>query len=151
MNILTTNFTEMSVWTDNMQLGTYDIIMTSVASTSVATPWQRAFNAFHIDDPNAERFFRSFHRLYDPEINAMIERAASVTDVQEQIEIYTELSRFMLTEMPFVYLMYRPAMFHTVSESVWTGFPEYGDGTDVPPGVMVLGYGIRGLYNLRLR
>jgi len=148
---LSTNFTEAAVWTDNLQLGTYDIIMNSVASVGAATPWQRAFAGLHIDDTEAERFFRAWHRLYDPEINALIERAASVTDMAEQIEIYTELSRHILTEMPFVYLMYRPAMFHTVNESVWTGFPEYGDGTNIPPTVLVFSYGIAGLYNLRLR
>jgi len=148
---LTTNFTEMSVWIDNQQLGTFDILMASVAETSVATPWQRAFHMFHVEDPGADRAFRAFHRMYDPELNAMIESVASVTDMAELIEIYTELSRIMLTEMPVVYLMYRPAMFHTVNESVWTGFPEFGDGTNVPPHAMVMGYGIAGLYNLRLR
>jgi len=148
---LTTSFTEAPVWTDNLQLGNFDIIMNSVASSNVATPWQRAFSMFHVEDMEAERFFRAWHRMYDPEINALIERAAGVTDLAEQIEIYTYLSRHLLTEMPMIYLMYRPAMFHTVNETVWTGFPEYGDGSNIPPAVLVLGYGIAGLYNIRLR
>jgi len=47
-------------------------------------------------------------------------------------------------------LMYRPDKFFTVSEAVWTGYTEQGDGRNVPPANCTLGYGIADLYNLRL-
>jgi peptide/nickel transport system substrate-binding protein len=46
--------------------------------------------------------------------------------------------------------MYRPELFHAVSEFVWTGFPEQGDGLNIPPLVMINGYGIAGLYHIEL-
>jgi peptide/nickel transport system substrate-binding protein len=48
--------------------------------------------------------------------------------------------------------MYRPQDFHTVNETVWTGFPHQGDGTNppVPPMDLVFGYGVAGLYNVTL-
>jgi PKD repeat protein len=48
--------------------------------------------------------------------------------------------------------MYRPQSFHTVNESVWTGFPHQDDGTNppVPPLDCVDGWSIACLYNLRL-
>jgi peptide/nickel transport system substrate-binding protein len=45
--------------------------------------------------------------------------------------------------------MYRPGVFHTVNESVWTGYPKMNDGSGVPPTLCIDGYGIKGLYNLK--
>jgi peptide/nickel transport system substrate-binding protein len=59
------------------------------------------------------------------------------------VEIY-------LTEVPSFALMYRPEMFHAVNESVWTNYPEYGDGNNIPPTCLANGYGVAGLYNLEL-
>ena len=146
---LTTNFVEMSVWVESMQTGDFDIIMNSTAVTSISAPWSRAFGALHIPDPDAERFFRAPHRLYNPEINDLIVRAGRETDEARLREYMTEISRFILTEKPFVALMYRPSWFHTVNESVWTGFPEYGDGTNIPPQAVLEGYAIATLYRIR--
>jgi len=41
-------------------------------------------------------------------------------------------------------------MFHTVNESVWTGFTEAGDGNNIPPMHCSDGYAIADLYNIRL-
>jgi peptide/nickel transport system substrate-binding protein len=46
--------------------------------------------------------------------------------------------------------MYRPDKFHAVNESVWTGYPEAGDGKNIPPLVLCDGYSIAGLYNITL-
>ncbi len=46
--------------------------------------------------------------------------------------------------------MYRPEMFHAVNESVWTNYPEAGDGNNIPPTCCTDGYGIAALYNLEL-
>jgi len=64
--------------------------------------------------------------------------------------LYTEAVEIYLTEIPSFSLMYRPDMFHSVNESVWTGFTEQGDGRNVPPLNCLNGYAIADLYNLRL-
>ena len=64
--------------------------------------------------------------------------------------LYTEAVEIYLTEVPSFSLMYRPDMFHSVNESVWTGFTEQGDGRNVPPMNCLNGYAIADLYNLRL-
>ncbi|MDR1639056.1 MAG: hypothetical protein LBT59_05105, partial [Clostridiales bacterium] len=64
--------------------------------------------------------------------------------------LYTEAVKIYLTDVPSFALMYRPELFHAVNESVWTGFPEQGDGDNIPPTDLTDGYGIAGLYNLRL-
>jgi len=147
---LSTNFVDAPVWTESQQTGDFDIIMIGTSATSISAPWSRAFHALHVEDPNADRVFWGFHRLHDPAINEVIMAAGAETNEAAQREYFTQISRFLLEEMPLVYLMYRPWLFHTVNESVWTSFPEYGDGTNVPPQVMLNGFGIAGLYNLTL-
>ena len=52
--------------------------------------------------------------------------------------------------MPSFSLMYRPACFHAVNESVWTNFPSGDDGRNIPPLDCTDGYGIAALYELEL-
>jgi peptide/nickel transport system substrate-binding protein len=55
-----------------------------------------------------------------------------------------------LSEIPSFTLMYRPQAFHAVNETVWTGFPHDGDGTNppVPPLDCTDGWGVACLYNV---
>ncbi len=53
-----------------------------------------------------------------------------MTDEAELKDAYTELVKIYLTDIPSFTLMYRPQSFHAVNESVWTGFPHEGDGTE---------------------
>ena len=39
---------------------------------------------------------------------------------------YTQLVKIYLTDIPSFTLMYRPQSFHTVNETVWTGYPAPG-------------------------
>jgi len=146
---LTTQFVEFVVWFDAQQTGAFDILMQNTASTGISAPWSRAFHALYVADPNAERVFFAFHRLQNQAINDLIMRAGRETDEAVLRQYFTEISRFMLEEKPFVALMYRPWFFHTVNESVWTGWPEAGDGTNIPPMVMKNGFGVAGLFNVR--
>lgn len=145
---LSTQFVEASVWTESLQTGDYDIIMTGMASTNITAPWGRAYSALFVPEADAERVYWAQHRMKNDDINAMILAAATETDEAKLKEYYTEISKYLLEEKPVVALMYRPSLFHTVNESVWTGFPEAGDGTNIPPTICADGYGIAALYNL---
>jgi len=147
---LVTNFVDQPVWTDNQQTGNFDIIMINAPASNIAAPWTRAQFMLQVSDPDAERFFSAWHRLYDPEINALIDKAAAEQCPDMRMEYYTQLSIFLLEQKPLVYLMYRPSFFQTYNESVWTGFPEEGDEAGIPP-MILSGHGIGLLYNIRLR
>ena len=147
---LSTNFVEAAVWTEMQQTGDFDIIMASPATTGAAAPWSRAFQALFVEDSDAERVFWGWHRLHNPEINELILAAASETNHERLAEYYTQISRFLLEYKPVIWLMYRPVWFYTVNESVWTNFPELGDGNYIPPLILLDAYGIAGLYNLTL-
>jgi peptide/nickel transport system substrate-binding protein len=82
----------------------------------------------------------------------LIKKIPSLTDPVELKAVYTELVKIYLTDVPSFSLMYKPQLFHTVNESVWTSFPHEGDGTNpaVPPLILLDGWGIAALYNLTL-
>jgi len=145
---ISTSFVDASVWTESLQSGDFDIIMSGMNSTSISAPWGRAYSVFYCTEPDAERVYWAYHRMKNDDINAMIEAAALETDEAKLKEYYTEISKFLLEEKPVVQLMYRPSLFHTVNESVWTGFPEAGDGTNIPPTICSDGYGVAALYNI---
>jgi peptide/nickel transport system substrate-binding protein len=71
----------------------------------------------------------------NPDVDALIKQIPAETDEAKLNEIYTELVRIYLTDVPSFTLMYRPDAFHAVSEDVWTGYPHQDDGSDpvVPP------------------
>jgi peptide/nickel transport system substrate-binding protein len=88
----------------------------------------------------------------NPAVDELIAALPAETDPAKLKEMYTELVKIYLTDVPSFTLMYRPQVFHTVNESVWTNFPHADDGTEppVPPMVMTDGWGVAGLYNLEL-
>jgi peptide/nickel transport system substrate-binding protein len=88
----------------------------------------------------------------NPAVDEIINAIPAETDQAKLKEIYTELVKIYLTDVPSFSLMYRPQSFHTVNESVWTNFPHQDDGTTppVPPLDMTDGWAVAGLYNLQL-
>jgi len=88
----------------------------------------------------------------NPEADALIRAIPTETDPGKLKEMYTELVRIYLADIPSFTLMYRPQSFHAVNETVWTNFPHQDDGTDlpVPPLDLTDGWSIACLYNLTL-
>jgi peptide/nickel transport system substrate-binding protein len=88
----------------------------------------------------------------NPDADAIIQAIPGETDEAKLKEMYTELVKLYLTEVPSFTLMYRPQAFHTVNETVWTNFPHADDGTNppVPPLDLTDGWSVAGLYNLEL-
>jgi peptide/nickel transport system substrate-binding protein len=149
-----TYFPIANVWTSDYQNGTFDIIMYSPGDAGIASPWTRAYAAMGSMDlppegtPNP---IQNFGRWVNAEANDIINKLASETDAATLKQLWTRLNIIFLQEMPAAGLMYRPALFHTVNSTVWTGYPKIGDGSNIPPTLCIDGYGIKGLYNLRAK
>lgn len=149
---ITTYFPDAPTWTEDMQTGNFDIIMNSYPGASIANPWTRSYNTMysnHGELVDADRVYWNFGRYSNEAVDDLIDQIP-VTDAAELKNLYTELNKIYLQEVPTIGLMYRPSLFHTVNESVWTGFPEKDDGSNIPPTVLTDGYGIAGLYNVEL-
>lgn len=151
---ITTLFPEWSIYQTiftNPSQKDYDIFMYSPESAAPSMPWGRVRQFLGADLVGVENNWTGNWGQYkNEEADAIIQQIPMTTDEAKLKEMYTELVRIYLTEVPSFALMYRPATFHAVNESVWTNFPEDGDGLNIPPAVATDGYGIAALYNITL-
>jgi peptide/nickel transport system substrate-binding protein len=131
----------------------YDIFMMWSDGAGPTQPWGRIRKLLSSEFVGmASNWNGNWGQYSNPEADALIAAIPGETDPAKLEELYTELVRLYLTEIPSFTLMYRPQSFHAVNETVWTGFPHDGDGTNppVPPLDLTDGWSIAGLYNLTL-
>jgi peptide/nickel transport system substrate-binding protein len=156
---ITTNFPEWSVYQTVVTVSDaplpegYDIFMMWSDGAGPTQPWGRVRNLLSSEFVGqAVNWSGNWGQYSNPEVDALIQAIPGESDPDKLEEIYTELVRQYLTEIPSFTLMYRPDNFHAVGETVWTGFPHQDDGTDppVPPMVCVFGSSIECLYNVEL-
>ena len=139
-----------TVFTDGTQKE-YDIFMWSGNGASPTMPWERVrqfmSSEFVGQTGNWVGNYGGYSNKRADEIIAAIPKESDPAKLKA---LYTEAVQIYLTDVPSFSLMYRPELFHAVNESVWTSYPELGDGNNVPPTNLMCGYGIAGLYNLTL-
>jgi peptide/nickel transport system substrate-binding protein len=156
---ITTNYPEWSVYqtvvtkSDSPLPAGYDIFMMWSDGAGPTQPWGRIRHLLSSEFVGmASNWNGNWGQYSNPAVDALIVAIPTMTDAAEIKAAYTELVKIYLTDVPSFTLMYRPQSFHTVNESVWTGFPHDGDGTNppVPPLDLTDGWSIAGLYNLTL-
>ncbi len=156
---ITTNFPEWSVYqtvvtkSDAPLPEGYDIFMMWSDGAGPTQPWSRIRKLLSSEFIGMSSNWNGNWGGYsNPDADALIQAIPGETDPERLVEMYTELVRIYLTDVPSFTLMYRPQSFHTVNESVWTNFPYAGDGTvpPVPPLNLMDGWSVAGLYNLEL-
>ena len=156
---ITTNFPEWAVYqtvvtkSDAPLPAGYEIFMMGSTGAGPTQPWGRIRNFMSSEFIGMPSNWNgNYGRYSNPEADALIQTIPSETDPEALKEMYTELVKVYLTDVPSFTLMYRPQVFHTVNESVWTNYPHQGDGTNppVPPMLLTDGWGIAGLYNISL-
>ena len=151
---ITTEFPEWSVYQTVVTAATqdqYDIFMMWTDSASPTQPWGRVRMLLSSEYNGVEgNWSGNWGHYSNPKIDEIIKAIPSETDAAKVKSLYTEAVKIYLTDVPSFSLMYRPDQFHAVNESVWTNYPEATDGLNIPPMILVNGYGIAGLYNLEL-
>ena len=155
---ITTNYPEWSVYqtvVTNSPLPPtgYDIFMMWSDGAGPTQPWGRIRHLMSSEFAGTSNNWNGNYGGYvNPAADALIQSIPSETDSAKLKAAYTKLVGIYLTDVPSFTLMYRPQSFHAVNESVWTNFPRGDDGTKpaVPPLDLTDGYGIAGLYNLKL-
>jgi|SRR5271157_468670 len=155
---ITTNYPEWSVYQTvfiNWPLPAtgYDIFMFSPGGAGPTMPWGRVdhlMNSVYAGTKN--NWNGNWGDYKNPAADALINEIPTLTDPAKIKADYTALVKIYLTDVPSFTLMYRPQVFHTVNETVWTGYPHKGDGTNppVPPMDCTDGWGVACLYNLTL-
>jgi len=129
----------------------YDIFMMWTDSSTPSQPWSRIRKIMSSEFNGVEgNWSGNWGHYSNPRADELIKAIPLETDENAVKDMYTELVKIYLTDVPSFSLMYRPDQFHVVNESVWTGFTEQGDGRNVPPGHCTDGYAVADLYNLQL-
>jgi peptide/nickel transport system substrate-binding protein len=153
---ITTEFPEWSVYQTvftDATVNNYDIFMVWSNGAGPTNPWGRVRQLMSSEFVGTTGNWNGNWGGYsNPRADEIIAAIPNETDPAKLKELYTEATKIYLTDVPSFSLMYRPDLFHTVNESVWTGYPTADDGTNppVPPTDMVNGYGVAGLYTLEL-
>jgi peptide/nickel transport system substrate-binding protein len=155
---ITSNYPEWSVYqtvVTNWPLPEtgYDIFMMWSDGAGPTQPWGRIRHLISSEFAETTGNWNGNWGGYsNPDADAIIQALPGESDPAKLKEMYTELVKIYLTDIPSFTLMYRPQAFHAVNESVWTNFPHQDDGTNppVPPLDMTDGWGIAGLYNVTL-
>ena len=156
---ITSNFPEWGVYqtvvtkSDTPLPEGYDIFMMWSDGAGPTQPWGRIRHLLSSEFVGQTvNWNGNWGQYSNPDVDALIKQLPAETDPAKLKEIYTELVKIYLTHVPSFTLMYRPDLFHAVNESVWTGFPNDGDGTTppVPPMICTDGWSIACLYNLTL-
>jgi peptide/nickel transport system substrate-binding protein len=141
---------EQTVFTDGTQTQ-YDIFMWGGDASGLNYPWMRVRNRMSSEYIGLQgNWSGNWGQYVNPRADEIIKAIPYETDSDALKALYTEAVEIYLTDVPSFALMYRPEMFHAVNESVWTSYPEAGDGLNIPPTCLLNGYGIAGLYNLTL-
>ena len=139
-----------TVFTDGTQTQ-YDIFMWAGDGTGPIYPWERVRERMSSEFVGTQNnWVGNFGGYKNPDADAIIKQIPKETDPAKLKDLYTQAVKIYLTDVPSFVLMYRPELFYAVNESVWTGYPENGDGRNIPPTDCTDGYGIAGLYGLKL-
>jgi peptide/nickel transport system substrate-binding protein len=156
---ITTNYPEWGVYqtvvtvSDKPLPEGYDIFMMWSDGAGPTQPWGRIRHLLSSEFVGmASNWNGNWGGYVNPDADALIQALPTETDPAALEDMYTELVRIYLTDIPSFTLMYRPQSFHTVNESVWTNFPYDGDGSvpPIPPLDCTDGWGIACLYNIEL-
>ena len=157
---ITTQFPEWGVyqtvvtsWKALSSTKGYDIFMMWSDGAGPTQPWSRINHMLNSTYAQTENNWNGNWSGYkNPAADKLINAIPGESDAAKLKDMYTQLVKIYLTDVPSFTLMYRPQSFHTVNETVWTNFPHQGDGTKppVPPLDCQDGWGIACLYNVKL-
>ncbi len=151
---ITTNYPEYSVYQTVVTAAyqtDYEIFMMWSDGSSPVMPWGRVRQLMSSEYNNVEgNWSGNWGQYSNSRVDEIIQEIPATTDMARLKKLYTEVNRIYLTDVPSFTLMYRPNCFHAVNESVWTNYPEDGDGLNIPPGDLIHGYSIAGLYHIEL-
>lgn len=152
---ITTYFPDANTFYDDLGNKNFDIAMYSPSAAGISNPWTRAFGILSSSyNKMKTQMIGNFGGYANARADKLLELIPHETNQAKLKAYYTELSKIYLTDVPSFSLMYRPEVFYTVNETVWTNYPEQGVKSDknieIPPYDLTDGYGIAGLYSIKL-
>lgn len=145
-----TEFPEYSVVYTRMQNGEFDILMYNYTGAGPASPLQRFRDAMDIRESAGigQTAFRNYGRFKNDQVAPLLDAAGKETDEAKLKDIYAQLDKIFMENVPEIPMMYRPLQFYEFNTKVWTGFPTSDNPTAAP---MHFGAGIKIFYQIKAR
>jgi peptide/nickel transport system substrate-binding protein len=144
------DFPEFTVLNTSVRNGDFDLVLWFVAGASPSSPWQRFRDI--LDNrgvlPFGETAFWNYGRFEHPDVPDLLDQAAATSDEAKKAELYGQLDKIFMENIPAIPLMYRPLEFYEYNETVWTGFPNAENPTASP---QQSGSGVQLLYRIQAK
>jgi peptide/nickel transport system substrate-binding protein len=134
----------------NRNNGDFDMLIWTVQGVGAASPWQRFRDVLDVRGvPEVGQVaFWNWGRFSSDAVAPLLDEAAATTDEATLKDLYGQLDKIFMENIPVIPLMYRPLEFFEYNESVWTGFPN-AENPVAPPEQWQAG--IELLYHITLK
>jgi len=143
-------FVEEAIWWKDLLNGNFDITMYQTLDyESIATPWERFYKTMGSFEwaPPGEVMYIDVQRYKNPVADSLLLLLPTLKDEKSISEVYRSLNIKFMQDLPVVPLMYRPWFFYEFSKKHWSNFPT-ADNPYSPPQCLIVGAGIKGLWNI---
>jgi peptide/nickel transport system substrate-binding protein len=146
---LRAEYPDYAVVNTRIQNGNFDLTMWYISGVGPAAPWQRFRDMLDLRGvPGMGKpAYWDYGRFSHPQVAALLDKVGQASDPTTVKEVYDQLDKLFMDNVPGIPLMYRPYEFYTFNQTYWTGFPTSDNPTASP---MFSGAGIELLYNIKL-
>jgi len=144
------DYPDWPVVRSKMQNGDFDITLITYMGVGPASPWQRFRDAMDIRGvpEMGKTAFWNYNRFTAPGVAELLDKAGQAADPTTVKDIYAQLDKIFMENVPTIPIMYRPLEFYEFNQSVWTGFPT-SENPYAPP--QFTGAGIRWFYQIKAK
>jgi peptide/nickel transport system substrate-binding protein len=128
-------FPQAPIVTSNVQTGNFDLALWYVAGVGPASPWLRFQNVMDSKGVPAEgkTAYWDYGRFSSPQFETLLAKAAVATTEAEKKQLYAEMDKMFMQNVPAIPLMYRALDFYEFNTTHWTGFPTAANPMDSQP------------------
>jgi peptide/nickel transport system substrate-binding protein len=142
------DYPDYAVVNTRLQNGNFDLTLWYISGIGSASPWLRFRDMMDIRGVPGmgQPAFWDYGRFSHPQVASLLDKAGQASDPAAVKEVYDQLDRLFMDNVPGIPLMYRPFEFYTFNQTYWSGFPTSEDPT-APP--MLSGAGIQWLYKIK--
>ncbi len=143
-------FVEYPVWDGSLKSGMFDFTMkTPLPEQAASLPWSRFDQVLSSKNllPVGEVMYCNEGRYRNVEADRLLSEIPRTTDPAKVKQLYQELNRLFIAEMPIIPLMYRPWFFYQFSTKYWKNFPTE-QNPYAPPQCLMVGAGVKALWGI---
>ncbi len=144
------DYPDWPVVRSKMQNGDFDLTLMTYQGVGPSSPWQRFRDAMDVRGvpEMGQTAFWNYNRFTASGVAELLDKAGQAADPASVKDVYAQLDKIFMDNIPTIPLMYRPLEFYEFNQKVWTGFPTAENPT-APP--MFTNAGVQVLYKIKAK